>query len=76
MLMLSTTTLQVSLAEATRSNSHMADVLSTYQACFGDWRVMLSEHEAYQALTKNDLQDAAQSVCTPDNSFEALVPKA
>jgi predicted Zn-dependent peptidase len=67
---------QVALAQAARSNSNMADLLSSYQSTFGDWRNVIKELRSIQNITADELQAAAQDVFVDNNSFEALVPRS
>ena len=57
------------------SNSGLAQLLSSYQALYGDWRKLFTTIDDIDKVTAADVQRVAREYLTPDNRTIALTYK-
>ena len=58
-----------------RSNSGLAAQLARYQGMFGDWRQLFDVIEQIEAVTLEDVREAAQDALRPGNAVVGMIKK-
>jgi predicted Zn-dependent peptidase len=57
------------------SNEGLAGQLAVYQGMMGDWRLLFREMERMEAITPQDIRDAAKESLRRDNSVVGMIRK-
>lgn len=66
---------KASLLRQMRSNSGLAGMLAQYQGMFGDWRELFEVVQRIDAVTLDDVREAAAETLRPGNAVVGLIKK-